>query len=223
MSSSKSHRVATDVNLNEPIVIEGALVGAVIEGLQYVKGLSRFVPKIIRDDGQLPFVKTVSSEMRAKQSETTRYVVLLVIMQLSDFANEAVMAFNESRSIMLPKPKNDVDYTVATIWRLYNELVLNEYNTISDWKSSKWNPYEHLQSALDALILHIGQKHFGLATYEEGEEGDEEEEPESDASGSGSGSGSAVSGSESDDDEMSVSSESSVSSVEEKKKKKKRH
>ena len=212
MSSSKSHRVATDVNLNEPIVVEGALVGAVVEGLQYVKGLSRFVPKIIQDDGQLPFVKTVSSEMRAKQSETTRYVVLLVVMQLSDFANEAVMAFNESRSIMLPKPKNDVDYTVTTIWRIYNELVLNEYNTISDWKSSKWNPYEHLQSALDALILHIGQKHFGLATYEEGEEDDDASVDD------------AVSESESeDDDNMSVSSESSVSSVEEKKKKKKKH
>lgn len=222
MSSSKSHRVATDVNLNEPIVIEGALVGAVVEGLQYVKGLSRYVPKIIRDEGQLPFVKTVSSEMRAKQSETTRYVVLLVIMQLSDFANEAVMAFNESRSIMLPKPKNDVDYTVATIWRQFNELVLNEYNTISDWKSSKWNPYEQLLTALDALILHIGQKHFGLATYEEGEEEDDGQESASDSGASGSDS--AVSGSESDnDDDMSVSSESSVSSVEEKKKKKKKH
>ena len=198
----------TDVNLNKPIIIEGALVGAVIEGLQYVKGLSRYVPKIIRDDGQLPFVKTVSSEMRAKQSETTRYVVLLVVMQLSDFANEAVMAFNESRSIMLPKPRNDVDYTVATIWRAYNQLVLTEYNTISDWKSSDWNPYVPLQNAFDALILYIGQKHFGL-TVEDDEDENEDEDEDEDIEGS-------------DSDDMSVSSESSESSEEEKKKKKKK-
>ena len=149
------------------VTIDGSTVTTVIEGLIYAKSLVKYIPSILKEDDHRPFVKKISSEMRATQSETTRYIVLLVILQLSDFAGEAVVAFNESRAIMLPRPKNDVDFTVMTIWRNFNDATLIEYNELSDWKASSWNPYEHLQDTLDELAEYIGLKHFGMTPVKE--------------------------------------------------------
>ena len=149
------------------VTIDGPTVGTVVEGLIYAKSLVKYIPSIMKEDDHRPFVKKISSEMRATQSETTRYIVLIVILQLSDFIGDAVIAFDESRPIMLPRPKNDVDFTVMAIWRQFNDATLNEYNKISDWHEADWNPYMHVQIALDKLATYIGRKHFAMEPVKE--------------------------------------------------------
>lgn len=154
--------------------LDGPLVDAVIQGLKQANKIVKYVPVFLNQDGHKDdhkhVVKKISSYMRANLTEPVRYVMLLVLLQLVEFATEAIQAFEESRAIMLPEPKNDVDYTVLRIWRRFNSSTLEEYEEHGDWKGVAWNPYKSLQHGLESLTKYIGAKQFGLDATEEEEE-----------------------------------------------------
>lgn len=140
---------------------EEGLRSVTVDALKYVAELAYYIPAILADEESANWViKSVSKNMRRKLSKPVAFAVLQVLMRISDFSEETENATSESRRVMLPKIRNDVDYTVRKVWARWATATDEECYRLLDWRPPLWNPYSEITRTLNKLCSHLWEKHF---------------------------------------------------------------
>ena len=142
-------------------VDEEGVRAVTIDAFKYVAELAYYIPAILVDeDSADSVIKSVSKQMRQKLSKPVTFAVLQILMRLSDFSEETENATTEMRRAMLPKVRNDVDYTTRKVWARWVAVVNEEYDRLLDWRPASWNPYTSVTQTLNKLCSLLWEKHF---------------------------------------------------------------
>ena len=141
---------------------DDAVREVLVSALRFVSKITAHIPVFFRDDDPSIVKHAISLEMRRKLPQGVTYSVLLILLRLTQFADEAAEAYEEDRQARYERPENHMDFTIREIWRSWNHTVQQEYSRAMSWREVEWNPYDDLYESLKSLTRYIGKQHFGI-------------------------------------------------------------